>query len=57
MKNKKITKLFLSLLVLLTISCTNGKLLQNPIHFNYDSQIQLCREEPEDSFFGEPERQ
>ena len=57
MKNKKFTKLLLSLFVLLTISCTNGKLLQNPIHLNYDSQIQLCGEEPINSFWEESNRQ
>lgn len=45
MKNNKLMKLFLSLLMVLTISCTNANLITELTLDNYDSQVELFAED------------
>lgn len=47
MKNNKLMKLFLSFLIVLTITCTNANILSG-IHLNYNSQIELLSEDDEE---------
>lgn len=52
MKNNKLMKLFLSFLVVLTITCTNANLITELTLDNYDSQVELFNEDDgEDSPF------
>lgn len=48
MKNNKLMKLFLSILMVLTITCTNRNLITEFNLDNYDSQVELFAED-EDS--------
>lgn len=45
MKNNKLMKLFLSFLMVLTISCTNANLFTELALGNYDSQVELFNED------------
>lgn len=49
MKSNKLMKLLLSLLMVLTIACTNAEIISTATFSHYDSQIQLLREDFEDS--------
>lgn len=49
MKNNKLTKLFLSFLIVLTITCINANLFSELDLDNYDSQIELFVEDGENS--------
>lgn len=52
MKKNKLMKLFLSFLVVLTITCTNANLITELTLDNYDSQVELFNEDDgEDSPF------
>ena len=51
MKNNKLMKLFLSFLMVLTISCTNANLFTELALGNYDSQVELFNEDGEKSPF------
>lgn len=51
MKNNKLMKLFLSFLMVLTISCTNANLITWLTSDNYDSQVELFNEDGEKSPF------
>ncbi len=57
MKSNKLMKLLLSLLMVLTIACTNAEIISTATFSNYDSQIQLLGDEPKDSIFGEWDKQ
>lgn len=49
MKNNRLMKLFLSFLMVLTITCTNANLITGLNLDNYDSQVELLAEDEEDS--------
>ena len=49
MKKNNLLKIFLSLLITLTITCTNTNLIIGLELVNYDSQIELFVEDGEDS--------
>lgn len=49
MKKNNLLKIFLSLLITLTITCTNTNLIIGLELDNYDSQIELFVEDGEDS--------
>ena len=51
MKNNKLMKLFLSLLIALNITCANANLITEFDLGNYDSQIELLEEDGEESPF------
>lgn len=44
MKNNKLMKLFLSFLMVLTITCTNANLITKLDLHNYDSHVELFAE-------------
>lgn len=52
MKNNKLMKLFLSFLIVLTITSTNANIISG-INFSYDSQVELLSEDGEESPVGE----
>ena len=45
MKSNKPMKLFLSFLIVLTITCTNANFITGLTSDNYDSQVELFNEE------------
>ena len=49
MKNNKLMKLFLSFLMVLTLTCTNVNLITDLNLDNYDSQVELFAEDGEKS--------
>ncbi len=51
MKNNRLMKLFLSFLMVLTITCTNANLITGLTSDNYDSQVELFNEDGEKSPF------
>lgn len=53
MKNNKLMQLFLSFLMVLTITCTNANLITGYDFENYDSQLELFAEDGETSPFIE----
>jgi hypothetical protein len=52
MKNNKLMKLFLSFLMVLTITYTNTNLITKLDLHNYDSQVELLSDDGEDSPIG-----
>ena len=53
MKNNKLMKLFLSLLMILTLTCTNTNLTTKLDLHNYDSQVELFSDDGENSPYGD----
>lgn len=51
MKSNKPMKLFLSFLIVLTITCTNANFITGLTSENYDSQVELFNEDGEKSPF------
>jgi len=57
MKSNKLMKFLLSLFIALCITCTNTETVSITTITDYDSQIQLLGEEPEESPLGDLEKQ
>ena len=57
MKNNKLMKLLLSLLVVFTIGSSTTDILSRITTISYDSQIELLSEAPQTSPFDELEKQ
>ena len=57
MKNNKLMKLLLPLLVVFTISSTNADILSQITTISYDSQIELFNEDSESSPFDKLNKQ
>lgn len=53
MKNNKLMKLFLSFLMVLTISCTNANLITEVTLDNYDSQVEFFNQNQNKNEDGE----